>query len=87
MSHSRLARLSAAVYFAVVHRKTGGLMKILRWRQVFEIIGLSRTQIWRLEKSGNFPKRIQLSKNSVGWDSNEVQEWIQNRKKLSNHGF
>ncbi len=59
-------------------------MKIIRWPQLSEIIGLSRTQIWRLEKSGDFPKRIQLSKNSVGWEENEIQNWIQSRKRASN---
>lgn len=59
-------------------------MRILRWPELHKNIGLSRTQIWRLEKSGDFPSRIQLSANSIGWDANEIQNWLQSRKRVSN---
>ena len=42
-------------------------MKLLRIRQVIQITGLSRMTIYRLELAGTFPKRRQLSENSVGW--------------------
>ena len=56
-------------------------MKILRNSQVMETTGLSRTTIWRLERGGEFPKRVQLSTNSVGWLENEVYEWLEQRKR------
>jgi len=58
-------------------------MQIIRWPQLSTTVGLSRTQIWRLEKEGKFPKRIQLSSNSVGWDFEEIQTWLKQKKESS----
>jgi prophage regulatory protein len=55
-------------------------IKILRRPDVERMTGLSRTTIWRLERGGNFPQRVQLSANSVGWRSNEVLAWIEARR-------
>jgi len=59
-------------------------MKIIRFSQLQEMIPLSRTQIWRLENEGLFPKRFNLSKKTVGWDAAEIDEWLQQRKEASN---
>jgi prophage regulatory protein len=40
----------------------------------------SDMQIWRMEKSGRFPKRIKLGPHRVGWCLTEVLEWIDARK-------
>ncbi len=42
-------------------------------------VGLSDTTIWRLEKKGGFPKRIQLSPGRVGWNSEAIKNWIKAR--------
>ncbi|MGH8591436.1 MAG: helix-turn-helix transcriptional regulator [Gammaproteobacteria bacterium] len=53
---------------------------ILNARQVKELTGLSRTTIWRLERSGGFPHRVQLSPSRVGWSRDEVGMWMETRK-------
>ena len=53
---------------------------ILNARQVKELTGLSRTTIWRLERSGCFPHRVQLSLSRVGWSREEVGVWMETRK-------
>jgi len=60
-------------------------MIIIRTDEVKKIIGLSRTTIWRLEndKDLNFPKRIQLTKNSVGWNKQEILDWVESRPRGS----
>jgi len=58
---------------------------LIRWINVKEQVPLSRSQIWRLEKAGKFPRRIQLSENSVGWDSEEIEQWL-NERKAARHG-
>ena len=40
-------------------------IRILRDREVGDLTKLSKTTRWRLEKSGSFPKRLQLSKKPV----------------------
>jgi prophage regulatory protein len=54
-------------------------MRFLRIRQVMQLTGLSRMTIYRLELAGRFPKRRQLSKNSVAWLESEVEGWADSR--------
>lgn len=49
----------------------------LNFYQVKEITGLSRSTIWRLEKSEKFPARVKISTNRVGWRKSEVSSWTQ----------
>lgn len=53
---------------------------ILRTAKLQTYVGLSRTTIWRLEKSGQFPKRVRLGQNSVGWLKGDVDNWLESRK-------
>lgn len=53
--------------------------EFFRWPRVRQLTGLSRSTVWRLEKSGQFPARRKLSANSVGWSLIELQEWMQSR--------
>jgi len=50
--------------------------RIIRKPELFNKIPLSDATIWRREKMGDFPKRIKLGGNSVGWFENEVDEWL-----------
>jgi prophage regulatory protein len=56
-------------------------MSILRTSQVTALTGLSRTTLWRLERAGAFPTRVQLGANSVGWRAEEVKAWIEGRPR------
>lgn len=55
--------------------------KILRLKEVMEMTGgQSRMTIWRLEKKGRFPKRINLGGRAVGWRLSDIQKWISELK-------
>lgn len=54
----------------------------LRAKDVVRVTGLSRTTIWRLEKSGKFPRRKTLSVNAVGWRGSEVYAWVDQRNNV-----
>ena len=56
-------------------------MRILSKRQVSEMVLYSPQHIARLEKAGNFPKRLRLGPNRVGWLEDEVLGWIDDRLK------
>ena len=49
---------------------------IIRKPELFSKLSLSDATIWRMEKSGKFPRRIKLGGNSVGWFENEVEAWL-----------
>jgi prophage regulatory protein len=42
-----------------------------------EVLSLSEASIYRKERLGQFPKRVQLGDNSVGWLESEVDEWFE----------
>ena len=57
--------------------------RIIRYAELKQIVGFSRMQIWRLEQSGHFPKRIRLApgRNArVGWSLSEIYEFIEEKK-------
>jgi prophage regulatory protein len=56
-------------------------MRILKTNEVVKIIGLSKVTIWRMERSGTFPQRINLTNRRVGWIESEIFEWLESRPK------
>ena len=58
--------------------KTNNL-RVVDWDSLREMIPYTRQHILRLEKTGHFPRRIQLGPNRVGWLLSEVEAWINHR--------
>ena len=57
-------------------------LRLLSKKQVKEIVLYSYAHIDRLEKAGQFPKRVRLSRHRtgrVGWLETEVQTWLETR--------
>ncbi|EAR53146.1 hypothetical protein OG2516_11801 [Oceanicola granulosus HTCC2516] len=54
-------------------------MRILSKRQLKELVLYSPQHIARLEKAGQFPKRVNLGPNWVGWVEDEVLDWLKER--------
>jgi prophage regulatory protein len=52
-----------------------------RLSDVKALVGLSRATIDRLEAANDFPKRIRLGRAAVGWDLNEVSDWLDRRPR------
>jgi predicted DNA-binding transcriptional regulator AlpA len=57
--------------------------KIIRPVNLPHETGLSLSTTDRLEKTGKFPARIQLSDNTVGWHREDVEVWRANRQRRS----
>ncbi len=55
------------------------MKKILSQKQVLEIIPYSSSSLWRKEKAGEFPARIQLGPNRCGWREEEILAWLDAR--------
>lgn len=55
------------------------VMRILSKPQLKELVLYSPQHVARLEKAGQFPKRVQLGPNRVGWVEDEVLDWLQSR--------
>ena len=57
--------------------------RLINEKQVLALIGLSRSTRWRLEQSGQFPSRRQVSTRAVRWNLAEVLEWIESRQRVN----
>ncbi|KNG94645.1 phage transcriptional regulator AlpA [Pseudaestuariivita atlantica] len=57
-------------------------MRILSKRELKELVLYSPQHVARLEKAGQFPKRVQLGPNRVGWIEDEVLDWLRIRVEL-----
>ena len=55
--------------------------RVMRCKEVLEITGYSRSTIFRRIDAGEFPAPVRLSQygNAIGWDSLEVQKWVDSR--------
>lgn len=50
--------------------------RILRLRAVIDRIGLSRSQILRMVKSGSFPSPVFLCNKVSGWVEADLEAWL-----------
>lgn len=50
--------------------------RILRKKELLAMLGLSDPTVYRMEKTGRFPKRLRLGGNSCGWLQSEIDGWI-----------
>jgi predicted DNA-binding transcriptional regulator AlpA len=42
-------------------------------------IAASKVSIWRWERAGQFPKRVQVSPGRVAWVEDEIRQWVKDR--------
>ena len=52
----------------------------LNIKEVSELLGISVSTINRLNKNGNFPKKIKLSPGRKVFLRSEIDEWIKTRE-------
>jgi prophage regulatory protein len=47
-------------------------------------IPYSKVHLWRLEREGKFPRRVQLGENRHGWLESEIDDWLLERMAARN---
>ena len=52
---------------------------IMRLPEVLQRTGLSRSTIYDMVGSGDFPRQVKIGRRAVGWMSNDVDRWIRQR--------
>ena len=55
--------------------------RTIRRHELRQIIPLSETTIYEMERRGEFPRRFNLTPRCVVWDLAEVEAWIEERKQ------
>lgn len=54
-------------------------MRIMRLTEVIQTTGLARSSIYSRMTEGSFPRPVSLGARSVGWVSEEIQDWVEAR--------
>jgi prophage regulatory protein len=49
---------------------------ILRPREVFRRVSLSRTTVYQQVRAGTFPRPLKLTPKATGWLEHEIDQWI-----------
>jgi prophage regulatory protein len=44
------------------------------------LVPLSETTVWRMERRGEFPRRITISPKRVAWRRREIEAWLAERE-------
>lgn len=57
---------------------------VIRRRQVEQRTGLTRSALYQLMRSGEFPEPVHISVRAVGWIEAEVDDWIRSRMEKRN---
>lgn len=61
-------------------------LQLLRLSAVLSRVGLSKSQIYRMIKAGDFPAPISIGANSVRWPSHDIDAWITGKLVVSGGG-
>ena len=54
-------------------------MQFIRPRQVLEMIGVSRTTLWRMVQAGCFPPPVRITERNRGYLREAVEAWMKDR--------
>jgi prophage regulatory protein len=57
--------------------------RFLRLPTVIEMVGKSRTAIYRDIQGGTFPAPVRIGARAVAWDSTDIDRWQQDRINAS----
>jgi len=68
-----------------MNAKSNEVDSMLRLPAVIQLVSLSRTTIYELSKTGEFPKPIKLSARAVAWSARAIYTWIEQRKAASEY--
>lgn len=58
-------------------------MRFLRPRQVADMLGVSRTTLWRMVRAGAFPHPVRITAGSCGFLLETVETWMRARAEAS----
>ncbi len=50
---------------------------------VQEMLGIGRTTLYELLKEPDFPKRVRISSQAIGFVEQEVIDWIESKKEVA----
>ena len=61
------------------HSNTEHPNRLMRLKEVIHTSGLSRASIYSFMEQGAFPQSVSLGARAIGWRSQDIQNWIQEK--------
>lgn len=61
----------------MAHTDTTG--RIIRAQELTSLVTYSQQHIRRLEAANQFPKRVRIGHNRIGWVRAEVEQWLNSK--------
>lgn len=58
--------------------------KLLRRHQLEANLGISRSTIYQMMASGEFPKPLKIGRRAVGWRVEDIEKWLEEMQEQSN---
>jgi len=55
--------------------------RLLRKKEVMEVLGVKNTKFWQITQDPTFPRPINLGPRMPAWSRNEIQKWIASKKE------
>lgn len=68
---------------AVASSEQRRMRRAIRRDELKQIVPLSDSTIYDMERKGEFPQRYYLTSRSPVWDLGEVETWLETRKEMS----
>lgn len=56
------------------------LDQFLGWRELRQLLPVSRTTIWAWRRRGDFPAPLRLSPGRMAWRASDVRAWMEARE-------
>ena len=72
-----------ATDLAIDHQRPARPRSTIRRTELRRIVPLADTTIYELEQRGAFPRRFNLTPRCVVWDLQEVEDWLDERRRAS----
>ena len=57
--------------------------RLMRLPEVVRLCGISRSQLYRMVRSGEFPAPVRISRRAVAWREKEILAWLEDRPVAS----
>lgn len=57
--------------------------QIIRRNELAKQLQVSEVTIWRMEKRGDLPKRVNISERVVGWLKSDIEQWLESKKEVA----
>ena len=58
--------------------------KLIRRHQLEANLGISRSTIYQMMASGEFPKPLKIGRRAVGWRVEDIEKWLEEMQEQSN---